>query len=312
MTQEERHIQQIEDFLLGRLSREERSVFERRLEQDAGLRSDVATYQQLFQGLRALSTEQLSRDMRSWHFSEGVDQEEQMIAYLQGELGEEESRQFEEKIKADKKLALEVERQRALEKGFQSIKVDALANEMRSWREDAKVRPLNRQRGGRLLVLRRIAAAAAVALILLFVGGKWYANSQFGRSALTEVHFKEVFLDESTLSSTGQAKELPEDLLKLQEAAEAFEAENYKEAERLYSLLADRFREGVEGVDPSMARDYADLSEWNAVLALLFSGGSREEVKVAALRITQDTEHIYRIDAYQLLEKMDHPLWWLR
>lgn len=290
---------------------EERVSFEKALETDASLQAELEAWQPVFQGFRALQVEALASEMKSWgdSASSGYEAEERIERYLAGEMSEEEQKSFEQEMEDNKLLAQDVRQHRELLQGFRSLRADSLAEEMRSWKKETESRSKPK---GRIVFMRRLAAAAAILLLLVFAGGKWYAGRLFGDSALTDVHFKEVFLVENTLSGEAQSAELPEALLTLQAAQDAFESEDYAMAGEKYRQAAEELKRGAEGVDPAIARDYAHLAEWNAVLAGLFAGDSEEQTRIRALRITQNTEHTYRVEAFMLLEKMDHPLWGLR
>lgn len=169
--------------------------FERRLEQDDGLKDAVKDYQLIFEGFKGMKHRSLQQEISQWG-PEGIAEEEelQISAYVEGSMDPATSRAFEEKMMADAGLKRRVAAARAVMQGFKGLQHEAFSREVAEWatalpgaaeKKEAKIVTLNPKKPN----WWRLAAAATV---LLLIATAFWLFSPFGQEAFSYTAFRET------------------------------------------------------------------------------------------------------------------------
>lgn len=301
------NIESIELYLKGAMSPEEARAFEAKLKSDSVLAGELEAYKVIFSGFQGLAGAEFGQKLESWSSEwKDSDEEETMLieAYLKAELHPELIKEVEARLSSDKAFAEKIGQYRKLLAGFETISNEDFKNKIQTWEKQSPGKGLtNRRNSGAIIrpLYRRLAIAASF-LLVISVGLKWYASSNFSENKLVETAY---FRPETGGTMGGQDPETV--LIVEQQFAEAHDLME----EGQYEMAAESFDNVLMSLDVtafSESRKTAikDNATFSQALALLAVGEDVSEVKVLLEELIRETEdNFYKTRAQELLEKIN-------
>lgn len=311
-------IETIERYLTHRMEGSERTAFEARLQQDEGFRQEVQAYRPVLEGLYALSSEGFRQRLSAWEeewAQAGADDTELIEWYLSGELAGKARAALEERMEKDEAFAREVAAYRQAFQGFEASRTEAFRHRMEEWEKEenkkhpSRLRPERSRAAARRPLWPRIAAAAAILLLLGF-SFNWYLQANYSAGAIIEDYYQPP-LDEATMGEEPGAQEAVSQ--SLQAAHRLFQQQDYLAAYQAFdNLLAQLPAAPIDGLSRTY---YREQSEWSRLLAAVRLSSGRNpptptpplDVKAEARRIASIEGHEFREPAQELLRKLDSP-----
>jgi hypothetical protein len=212
---------------------------------------------------------------------------EHIEAYLSGALNAAEVAAFEKEMESHAALRREVDLHRMAEVAIQhGLRV---SQKQRLQDIDAE---LNTARPGRILLIRRLAAAASV-LLLIAVGAHFYAHGTYSNTAVADRFYapvkNEVFRGEEQVTGTTAT------LFK--------EAQNFYES-GTYNQAIERYLTIIQQNDLQK-----DQAEWNLLMCYLAMEPSGSRFAIMLDHIAQNPEHAYYQKSLELQQTMKGTLY---
>ena len=230
-------------------------------------------------------------------------------AYIWNLLSDEERQAFEKNLTTDETLRAELALRQLENEAVQLADKADLRTKMKAWREEetagkktvtaeTKVVPLNIGRIVRFSPMRW-AAAAAIAL-LVFVGARYWATTQYGSDALSTQFYDKMPTGEPFFGASGDAKIDAAALLI--EAKTAFKAKDYDKAIGIYQTILS---------DKTVAANLKQEAEWKQVVTLMGAEKTDKTSDFTSLlsKLVGDTSHPYHQAAVELNQKVNS-VWW--
>ena len=218
---------------------------------------------------------------------------EKIERYLDGSLSEQELEAFETQIEADEELKKEIARHRTSHLVLEYAtylkdkeRLSAIDRELETQEASVTIS----SRSSRIILLRRIAAAASV----LFVAGVavWiWASATYSQGAVAKQLFAETELE--VKRSSGPIAEMPNDV-QLLLAQDHFRAGEYNEAIEIYNRVG------------STNSDLRFKAQWNLIVTSIANGSCDFNCEYLITSLAEDPRHPYQERAAQLVEKRGH------
>ncbi len=307
-------LERIEAYLKNQMSFSDRQFFEQELKADEKLRTEVEVYRELFLGLKSLSIEELAQELASEVKKKKPEPKKEtemelIESYLHNKLSIEQKQAVEAELAENPELGKEVEQYQLLFHGFKALRIERLAQEMRSWSKSRLTRVVTpKAQQAKVFGIWRIAAVAASLILILGLGLKWYASNSLGDQALADTFF-EAYFEDNTLSAEKSVS--GESISRgFEKAEEAFNRGDFEMAANEYTQLKTLLIDFP--LDPSMKKAYLELAEWNQTLAMLLQDPGSEQAKMKLNEISRQQDHSFNKKANELKAKVDNPLWFLR
>jgi anti-sigma-K factor RskA len=298
---EEYDIEKIERYLEEEMDAEELKAFEQRLDSDQGLQTEVAAYQQIFNGFRSLQSDTFLSQVQQWEeewIAAEVDDSELAEWYVSGQLDEEGSVLVAARIKEDSAFAEVVQKQQTFHEGILSLKNEDFAAHIKSWEAEPPATARPKPSAGRILIMRRIAAAAL--FLLATIALYWTVSSQYSREAITQEMY-EPLLPSGVMGEEQQEKSIFEQ--QLLAAHQKIQSEAYEAAFLSFDRLLSEVKES--SLDDFNRQYYTEQAEWHRLLAAQSIQPAPLEIEKEARRIAASEGHSYQIQAENLLKKID-------
>lgn len=312
-------------YIRGELTETQLRDFEQRLLAEPALQAKVKDYQVILQGLKGLQHEAFHREVAGWELEDRSEKEQgEIMAYLTGEMGEEDKIIFKTRLTVDPELARKLGELRPLAEGFKAMRHEGFENEVKGWanglttkktKPAAKVVPLAKRRNQWWRY-----AAAAILLALIAVAFWQLGPSLFGEQDLT------AFQQQNYIAPAAAVERGSKTML--EEGVTAFEKGNYTLAvSALQSITAEdslfvtaqyylghaqfkmeRYREATAAFSQSLdavenGRTYqlgdfnADNAGWTRVLAQLAQSNGQDDTVLYRL-LAEFLDQADRTDVY--------------
>ena len=228
-------------------------------------------------------------------------------AYIWNLLSAEERQQFEKNLATDETLRAELALRQLENEAVQLADKADLRTKMKAWRAEetaekktltaeTKVVPLSTRRIVRFSPMRWAAAIA----LLVFVGGRYWATTQYGSDALSTQFYDKTPTGEPFFGASGDAKIDAAALLI--EAKTAFKAKDYDKAIGIYQTILS---------DKTVAVSLKQEAEWKQIVTLMGAGKTDKTTDFPSLlsKLVSDTSHSYHQAAVELNQKVNS-VWW--
>ena len=237
-------------------------------------------------------------------------------AYIWNLLSAEERQQFEKQLETDETLRAELALRQLENEAVQLADKADLRTKMKAWRAEetvekktvtaeTKVVPLSKgvlaDSTGRIVRFSPMRWAAAAAIVLLvFVGGRYWATTQYGNDVLSAQFYDKTPTGEPLFGASGDAKIDAAALLI--EAKTAFQAKDYDKAIGIYQTILS---------DKTVAVGLKQETEWKQIVTLMGAGKTDKTTDFPSLlsKLVSDTSHSYHQAAVELNQKMNS-VWW--
>ena len=230
-------------------------------------------------------------------------------AYIWNILSDEDRQAFEKNLETDEDLRAELALRQLENEAFQLADKAALRTKMKQWREEAatettvettqtetKVVSINQGRVVRFSPMRW-AAAAAIAL-MVFVGGRYWATTNYGSDVLAGEFSAKKGTEGEYFGAGGDAKIDAAAMLK--EAQTAFQAKNYAQTTSLLqTILADK----------TVAPNHIQDAEWQMLMTYMANKNTGTDFNSLLAKLVNDTAHAYNKPALELNQKVQS-IWW--
>ena len=311
MSKEHYSTEDIERYLEGQMDTKEARLFQAAIDQDHELQSEVEAFNKLIHGLRLYGSETFRNKIVDWENdwqASATDDGELIEWYLSEQLGKGKAI-VEDRIQKDKTFAMDVDKQRQLNAGFEAMSSEKFAEQMDSWEhnteEEAIIKPL-KTKASPLFTIRSIAAA----IIFLVVAGGiiyWYANANYGQIALTS----NLYHAPKPENIMGEGTESISDLSKsLEYSASLLEQGHYDEAFLSFDQLLSQVQQ-QESLDDFNRIYFTESAEWYRLLAAQATNTPPMELESEVKRIASSTGHSHQEEAIALQHKMQSFWYWL-
>ena len=304
MSTEHYSTEDIERYLEGQMDTEEARLFQATIDQDQGLQSEVAAFNKLIHGLRLYGSELFHNKIVDWEKDwqvSATDDGELIEWYLSEQLGAGKAI-VEDRIQKDEAFALEVAKQGRLNVGFEAMRSEKFVEQMDNWErkaeEGAIIKPL-KTKASPLFTIRSIAAAI---LFLIVAGGViyWYANVNYGQTALTS----NLYQAPKSENTMGAGNESISSLSQsLEYSASLLEQKRYDESFLSFDQLLSQIQQ-QENLDDFNRIYFKESAEWYRLLAAQAMKTPPLELESEVKRIASTTGHSYQEEAIALQHKM--------
>ncbi len=289
-----KQIEQLEALFFDRLGQEESTALRTQLDSNTELGTEAKAYQTLWVGFDTLREDRLQQQMQQWETEWSAIADDELTEwYWMGELSAENKAKVEARRDKDTAFATLLAEQEQLTQGLAQAGKDAFLDRMTSWEQATPVteRPAVKLR---TLYVRRLAAAAAIAL-LLFVGGRWYANQNFGDEVLAAQYYQTA----ATGGTLGAEETERADFLESFDAAhEALQQADYATATQGFSILSTNIASaGLSAEDQAY---YQDNIDWNLILARLGAHQTDGDFTTVLNQIADQEGHSFQAEAKAL------------
>lgn len=242
--------------------------------------------------------------------------DEEIIAYLSGELTPSEKETFEQRLLTDAALADALDRHKAFEKRLQDFgEYQRKAEEIGALNEQFSKKHISHRRS--LYVILAVAVLAVLVAMIMFVrGNKHYCPEEL---------YTEAFVVRIAPDIAGQAQDAEQNLRLAhsrfnqqltqeaiglyQQALEAGTLSALQQEEAHFYLGQSRMLEtdfagAINHFGEIVQGPYVQLSQWNIALSRL-AQGELEEAKIVLDEISKTSGHDWQADALALLKKWD-------
>jgi hypothetical protein len=234
-------------------------------------------------------------------------------AYIWNLLSDDERQTFEKTVAANEDLRAELALRQLENEAFQLADKDQLRAKMKAWRAEeettdavietaeteTKVVPIHQGRVAWFTPMRW-AAAAAIALLMVF-GGRYWATANYGSDALASAFEGKTGSDAPFYGSSGTVTTVDAEAL-LKQAQSAYQAKNYDQATQIYqTILADK----------SVDINHREEAEWKLLMALMADkkANAASGFETLLAQMVKDSSHKYHKPALELNEKVQS-FWW--
>lgn len=287
MPDETLHLEQIERYFMGGMPP---------VETDESFRLALESYRPLFEGFHAARTLLFRETIGDWEATwQYAEETEAIEGFLSGDPT---FYHLAQNMDADPEFAEKTNRQRQILEGFAAARTDVFHSAMKTWEKGARGQsePIVRQ------LWPRIAAAAAIALLILSSGAFWYANSHFSNEALVADFYRQPSIGNNMGVETPSKDEF---IRQFNDAHELLYEKSYAEAIPAFEKIAT-LASSVE-MDDLSRRYFTQNAAWSKLLAQLGAGQTGPEFKTALSAIVADTNHEYHQQALDLQRRMEAP-----
>ncbi len=284
---------QLEVLRAGKLSEEEHGKFRQALAEVPNGKEETTAFNQLWNAWDALHFEEQGAKFAAMDAEwQATDDTELTEWYLEGQLSPANQQAVEARKANDPAFAKLLDEQAQLSSGFLDLKDDDFRQQLRKW-EKVESKPMA-VRGLRSNWIRLSAIAASV-LILMVVGGNWFAQTNYSHEALVERFYKQP----PTGNTMGAgATEEEAYLANFTTAHNALESKDYPQATRLFEALSAQLP--PENFKEEDLKYYQDNLDWSIVLAKIGEGRPAAEISARLVRIIGDEQHTYYREAVAL------------
>lgn len=293
MPDETLHLEQIERYFMGGMPPGE----QQEVEADQSFRLALEGYRPLFEGFQAARILLFRETINSWEADwQNAEETEAIEGFLAGNPA---FQHLAQSIEADPALSEKTDRQRQILEGFAAARTDAFQSALKSWEKgDARQRePIVRR------LWPRLAAAAAVALVILASGAFWYAGSHYSNEALVADYYHQPSIG-NRMSADSPTKD--EFIALFNDAHQLLYEKHYTEAIPAFEKLT-ALASSVEMDD--LSRTYfMQNAAWSKLLAQLGAGQTGPEFEAALAAIAADSTHEYHRQALDLQRRLN-TLW---
>jgi anti-sigma-K factor RskA len=308
MEPREVNIEKIEAYLQGALNTRDRVDFEKEIQSDSTLAKEVEAYRTLFKGFSGLADNEFKNKMADWSNEwKAEDGEETMLieAYLNDNLHPNLKKETDKRIQSDASFAKKVEQYKTLLSGLSGLKGQEFKSKMESWENKAQTSStptLKAKPKTKILNLYRKIAIAASFLLIIGVGSKWHATTNYAPQVLVA----DAYHKPETGGTLGNDDPTLVELVETQFATahELMENSDYEDAVEAF----DNVLRSLESADlpQSKLAFLNDNSKWSKALALLSDNGDDDEIKEILKDIIDTSkDSYYTSEANKLLKKMN-------
>ena len=289
-----KQIEQLEALFFDRLGQEESNTLRAQLESDGELATEATAYQTLWTGFDSLRGDRLLQQMQQWEAEWNTIADDELAEwYWMGELSAENKSKVEARRDEDTAFATLLAEQEQLTQGLQQAGKEAFLDRMASWEQANATaeRPTARLR---TLYVRRLAAAAAIAL-LIFVGGRWYASQNYGNEVLANQYYQTAATG-GTLGA--QETDRANFLQSFDEAHQALQQADYATAAQAFASLSGTIADA--GLNEEDQAYYQDNIDWNLILARLGADQTDGDFTAQLNQIADQAGHSFQAEAKAL------------
>ncbi|KAA3624231.1 MAG: hypothetical protein DWQ02_23325 [Bacteroidetes bacterium] len=296
------NIETIEAYFQGKLSPSEQQTLENEISSNPDLASEIDAYRKIFTGLDVLGNVSFKHKLEEWSEEwKSSDGEESMLieAYLKDDLHPDLNSATEERIKSDPDFAKKVEQYKTIISGLNALESQEFKGKMKTWeaektapsRQGVVIRPL----------FRRMAIAASF-LLVVSIGLKWYATTNFGPNAVIEA----AYFRPETGGTMGS--EIPEDIQVVEKQFAS--AHDFMENQE-YEMALEAFDNVLMSLDiadfPESRKDaIRDNTLYSIALAQIAMEEEPEEIQEQLNELISTTsDSFYKSKAEELLSKLD-------
>ncbi len=233
-------------------------------------------------------------------------------AYIWNLLSDDERQVFEKNVAANEDLRAELALRRLENEALQIADKAQLRAKMKAWRAEetadavietpetaTKVVPIQQGRVVKFTPMRW-AAAAAIALLVV-VGGRYWAATNYGSDVLASEFHGKTGNDAPFYGSSGTVTTVDAEAL-LKQAQPMYQAKNYEQAAQIYKTILS---------DKSVDINHREEAEWQLLMSLMAMKKTDTASGFGALltQMVTDSSHKYHKPALELNQKVNS-FWW--